>query len=146
MTTAPPPDAHGDGLAAALAALERLYDGLERELSARAVRCDLRGLCCDFARSGLALFATDLEVEHARRHGGAEPPAAAPGCCPFFAQGRCGLRQGRPLGCRVYYCDPGFADEMTALAERYHRAIVQLHERHGVPYRYAPFVDAIRRR
>lgn len=124
--------------------LKALYDALDVEVRATAVRCDLRGLCCDFAKAGHVLFATDVEVEYARAHGGAKPQDAAPDACPYFQGGQCRLRDGRPLGCRVYFCDPGYAAAMQELAERYHRKIVQLHEAHGVPYRYDRFVRTIR--
>lgn len=127
----------------ALDELGRLYDQLAGEVSGTAVRCDLRGLCCDFDVADHVLFATDLEVEWARRHGGSPVPAAKPGSCPWFRRGTCHLREGRPLSCRVYYCDPGYAEEMSELGERYHRAVVGIHERHGVPYRYARFVETV---
>lgn len=134
----------GTDPAALDAELEALYAELDAEVRSTAVRCDLRGVCCDFEKAGHVLYATDVEVEFARRNGGAHPPEAAPTACPFFQRARCTLRDGRPLGCRVYFCDPAYADAMHELAERYHRRVVQLHEAHGVAYRYAPFVRTIR--
>lgn len=130
--------------AALHAELEALYAALDSEVRATAVRCDLRGLCCDFERAGHVLYATDLEVDYARAHGADAVPEAPPKACPYFQGGQCRLRAGRPLGCRVYFCDPRYADAMHALAERYHRAIVALHDTHGIAYRYAPFVRTIR--
>lgn len=129
--------------AEAFADLERLYAALEEETRRRNPRCELSGRCCDFKRSGHELFATDLETAYARAHGGASPPAAAPGDCPFHRGGRCHLRDGRPLGCRVYFCDPAYRDAMPEVAERHHRGVVAIHERHGLEYRYRRFVEAI---
>ncbi len=128
----------------AFADLERTYDELRREVAATEVACDLRGLCCDFARSGQLLFATELEVEYARAHGGESPPDAPPDACPWFQRGRCELRDGRPLGCRVYFCDPAYAEKMTEIAERHHRRVVRIHEEHGLEYRYTRFVRTVR--
>ncbi len=124
--------------------LAALYAELAREIDATRVRCDLSGVCCDFEKSGHVLFATDLEVDYARTHGGDLVPDAPAKSCPFFVRGRCDLREGRPLGCRVYFCDPAYADKMHELSERYHRRVVAIHERHGIGYRYGRFIDRIR--
>jgi Fe-S-cluster containining protein len=129
---------------AAFAELEQVYDALQREVAAAGVACDLRGHCCDFARSGHVLFATDVEVAYARAHGGDPVPDAAAGQCPWFRGGRCHLRAGRPLGCRVYFCDPRYADKMNEIAERHHRRVVEIHRTHGLSYRYSMFVHTIR--
>lgn len=130
---------------AALAELEQVYQDLAREVDAAAVRCDLSGVCCDFERSGHVLFATELEVEYARRHGASVVPEAPAVACPFFVDRRCELRNGRPLGCRVYFCDPNYAEKMHELAERHHRRVAEIHERHRIGYRYDRFIDRIRR-
>lgn len=128
----------------ALAELDAIYRELEAELAALSPRCELSGRCCDFKTSGHELFATELEVDHAKAHGGAAPPSAPIDLCPFWKAGRCELRDGRPLGCRVYFCDPAYADAMPEIAERYHRRIVSLHERFGLDYRYRRFILRIR--
>ncbi len=129
---------------AALSELAALYSSLGSDVAATAVRCDLRGLCCDFDRSGHLLFSTDLEVAFARAHGAARIPDAPLSSCPWFTSGKCKLREGRPLGCRVYFCDPGYADKMSELSERYHREVRAIHDRHGIEYRYDRFVRRIR--
>lgn len=135
--TLPIPDAAFD-------ALRALYDELDAELAETNPRCEFSGRCCDFDAAGHELFSTDLEVAYARRFGGANPKDAPARLCPFWRAGRCELRKGRPFGCRVYFCDPDFAAAMPEVAERYHRKIVALHTRHGVPYRYRRFVASIR--
>lgn len=130
-------------LESALESLAILYRELDAELALHRPRCELSGRCCDFPTAGHELFATDLEVTFARR--AAETvPAAPERLCPFWRMGRCELREGRPLGCRVYFCDPGFAAAMPEIAERFHRRIVALHESHGIPYRYRRFVSSVR--
>lgn len=128
---------------AALDALAGIYRELDAELAESNPRCELSGRCCDFPKAGHELFATDLEVEFARRHAG-EVPAAPEKLCPFWRVGRCELRDGRPLGCRVYFCDPEFAAAMPEIAERFHRRIVALHSEFAIPYRYRRFVSSVR--
>lgn len=128
----------------AISELKALYERLEQELEEHPVRCDLRGLCCDFEKSGHVLMSTGLELDYALRASpspGTDGPANS---CPYFRSGRCGLREGRPLGCRVYFCDPSYADKMQQISERYHRRVVEIHERHGLSYRYRRFLEAIR--
>src|SRR5678816_2110155 len=83
-----------------------------------------------------------------RRRPPARPPAACPtppsGRCPWYVDGLCRNRAGRPLGCRVYFCDPGWESEMPAVYERYHAELRAVHDRHGLPYRYRLFVEAAR--
>lgn len=126
---------------AALAALRDLYAGLDAELAALAPRCELSGRCCDFRRSGHVLFATDVELAHLARRA---PPAVegAPDLCPWWSGGRCHAREGRPLGCRLYFCDASKRDELEALSMRAHARLKELHDAAGASYRYGPFVPA----
>ncbi|MFH0946149.1 MAG: hypothetical protein V2A76_13195 [Planctomycetota bacterium] len=152
----PPDDPRPDGEAgqrdareapeSAFLELQELFREVQAEVEAQDVTCDMRGVCCDFERSGHVLMATELEVEHARRTAGPAVPEAPVGACPFWVSGRCDHRSGRPLGCRVYFCAPGHAERMGQIAEQYHRRVVHIHERHGIRYHYGRFVTMIRRR
>jgi hypothetical protein len=128
---------------AALAELAALYEELERELERHAPRCELSGRCCDFERFGHELFATTLEVSYLRRSG-AEPVNADVDLCPYWVERRCTAREGRPLGCRVFFCDERFEQVMHEVAERYHARVRQIIERAGLPYRYGRFVRLVR--
>jgi len=121
--------------------LAELYARLDQEVAAGGARCELSGRCCDFPRSEHVLYASGLEGDYAQAAAGGVIPAAASGTCPWFVEGRCGLRAGRPMGCRIYFCDPSWADEMTTVYETFHAELKQLHERHGRSYVYARFVD-----
>jgi Fe-S-cluster containining protein len=85
-----------------------------------------------------------------RRLAGAPPDLAAveraraAGTCPFLRDDRlCGAHDRRPLGCRVYFCDREAAEWQSALYERTHRAIVDVHERFGLPYSYGEWRDQL---
>lgn len=122
----------------AFAELEALYADLERDLAALSPRCELSGRCCKFREYGHRLYATRLEVEYLESRHGARPPAD--GACPYLTDGRCGAREGRMLGCRVFFCDPGYRDAMGPLYEVYHARVKEIHARHGIEYEYGqPF-------
>lgn len=127
---------------AAVDELSALYRRVDEQLAARRPRCELSGRCCDFPTSGTQLWASTLEVAHALAAAQGEVPAAPPALCPWWQGGLCHLREGRPLGCRLYFCDPDWADEMAPTYERFHDELRRLHERHGVAYVYRRFVDA----
>ncbi len=137
----------GDPLAAMPAAardgLVELYRDLDRELAALQPRCELSGRCCDFRANGHVLFATDLELSHLA----ATLPPSEDGpadLCPWWKAGRCEAREGRPLGCRLYFCDPTKQRELLELSQRFHDRLKRLHESTSAPYRYDRFVRRVR--
>ena len=105
--------------AAAFAALEALYAELERDLDARAPRCELSGRCCRFDEFGHELFATALEADYAVSRAPDLPAPEGPGRCPYHQGGRCTNREGRALGCRTFFCDGDRTEELEALHARY---------------------------
>jgi len=121
--------------------LEEVYADLDRELAELRPRCELSGRCCRFREYGHQLWTTPLELEYLLTH---ETGRLVTGdVCPYLEGGRCGVRDHRMLGCRIYFCDPSYADAMGPLYERYHRRIKDLHSRHGIPYRYFEFLSEI---
>ena len=58
--------------------------------------------------------------------------------CPFQINGLCTARERRPLGCRVYYCDPKYSGTGEALSEAFISRLKQLHEETGTPWEYRP--------
>lgn len=123
--------------------LAEIYARADEAIMATGAVCWLRGDCCDFPREEHRLWASSVEVAWIReKH--PEPFAPESDLCPFWVAGRCTERERRPLGCRTYFCDPRFRDETEAIYERFHAEIRALAERHGVPYRYVSFVDALR--
>lgn len=123
-------------------ALQDLYARVDVLLAEHRPRCELSGRCCDFPSVDHELYATELETEYAVEAAGGRVPESPSGTCPWFVDGLCGLRDGRPLGCRLYFCDPDWSEPMTDAYERFHGELRALHERLDVPYRYGRFVDA----
>lgn len=127
----------------AFAALERLYADLDAELARRAPACIARGDCCRFATSGHVLYTTPVELDYLLAHAPA-PPAREDGACPYLTTtGRCGVRDHRMLGCRVYFCDPAYTEAMPDVYERFHARVKTLLREQGIPYEYFRFLDRI---
>jgi len=121
------------------------YAEVEALIAERAPRCEMSGRCCRFDEAAHQLWCTELELRHALDAAGGEVPAAPEGLCPWHIDGLCSLREGRPLGCRTYFCDPSWTEAGEQLHERLHGVITALHETHNVPYAYVRFVDAVQR-
>jgi len=64
--------------------------------------------------------------------------------CPFQVEGLCTAREARPLGCRVYFCDPAAQAWQNALYEKYHARLQALHERFGLAYVYVEWRAGLR--
>jgi Fe-S-cluster containining protein len=61
--------------------------------------------------------------------------------CPYLHDNRCTAREARPLGCRVFFCDPAWRGKGEDLTERFLRRIGALSERLGIERDYRPFLE-----
>jgi Fe-S-cluster containining protein len=127
--------------------LEAIYADLDRELSELRPLCRTSGRCCRFKAYGHQLWTTRLELDYLIEREG-PPPASSPeaGTCPYLKEGLCSVRDHRMLGCRIYFCDAGYAGAMGPLYEKYHARIRALHRRHALEYEYAELLGALRSR
>ena len=137
--------------------VEAAIEGIHREI-ARVVHearphCLASGNCCRFEAHGHRLYATGLEVarclsicrDEGRDITRADIEAAVlEGNCPWQDGRLCIAREGRPTGCRVYFCDPRLQDLVPELAENAHREIREIHERFNVPYAYGEWRTMLR--
>src|SRR5207244_10175252 len=99
-----------------------LYREVDRAVAAAGPVCVASGRCCRFKEYGHVLFISNLEAEVLL---GAAPPydpaSVTPDFCPFQQGNLCTAREPRPLGCRVYYCDPNYQDTASQITETYLR-------------------------
>ena len=58
--------------------------------------------------------------------------------CPFQFENLCTAREPRPLGCRVYFCDPAYQETGQRISEKYVRQLKDLSNDLGLEWRYAP--------
>lgn len=120
-----------------VAAMEAFFAELDAEIAARRPACVNRGLCCRFDEYGHRLYVTSLEAAYFWSRHGAPPEGGAAGGCPFQRDGLCTAREGRPMGCRVFFCDPATQAWQGPTTERRLERLRRLHEELGVPYVYA---------
>jgi len=118
-----------------------LYAEVDAAVAAEGPVCVASGRCCRFREHGHTLFISNLEAEVLLA---AAPPYDAPvssDFCPFQRDNLCTAREPRPLGCRVYYCDPAYQAAANRITEEYLRRLKRLADEHGVAWRYAPLHD-----
>jgi hypothetical protein len=115
-----------------------VYAAADAAVAAAGPRCEASGRCCRFKEYGHTLFISNLEAEVLLDAAPAySQPVSADGC-PFQVNNLCTAREPRPLGCRVYFCDPSYQESGNAITETFLRRLKELAERHGTGWRYAP--------
>jgi hypothetical protein len=115
-----------------------LYREVDAAVAAAGPVCIASGRCCRFKEHGHVLFLSSLEADALLA---AAPPyggPVSPDFCPFQKGNLCTAREPRPLGCRVYYCDPAYQETGRRISEEYLRRLKQLAQEHGVVWCYAP--------
>lgn len=115
-----------------------LYRQVDRDVAAAGPVCLASGRCCHFKEYGHVLFLSNLEADVLLD--GAPPyqrPVSADGC-PYQKNNLCTAREPRPLGCRIFHCDPSFQERARELTETYLARLKNLAEEHGLAWRYAP--------
>lgn len=120
-------------------AVLELYREVDAEVAAAGPVCIASGRCCRFAEYGHTLFLSHIEAEVLLADAPPYDPASVTSAfCPFQKGNLCTAREPRPLGCRVYYCDPNYQDRGVEISEKYLRRLKELAEIHQVGWRYAP--------
>jgi Fe-S-cluster containining protein len=127
--------------------LRRLYADVQERIAAHAPVCVVSGRCCRFVEYDHTLFVSRPEMELLLDEGPLPCRPLDDGqTCPWQdAQGRCTAREARPLGCRLYYCDPSFQTAMLDLAESATAALKHLHDEQDRPWDYRPLHAHLRR-
>ncbi len=101
-------------------------------------RCDASGRCCRFTEYGHTLFLSQFEAELLLEGAPAyEQPVTRDGC-PFQVDNLCTARDARPIGCRVYFCDPTYQETGNQITEDAIAALKRLADAHDAGWRYAP--------
>ncbi len=115
-----------------------IYAEAERDIAAAGPVCLVSGRCCRFKEWGQTLFLSNLEAEVLLSGAPAYDLPVSAEFCPFQKDKLCTARDHRPLGCRVYFCDPNYQETGNRITEKYLRRLKDLAEEHGLPWRYGP--------
>ena len=115
-----------------------LYDAVDREVAAAGPVCVASGRCCRFKEYGHVLYLSNLEADVLLAGGPPYVRPVTPDYCPFQKGNLCTAREPRPLGCRVYYCDPAYQETGARISEEYLRRLKRLADESGAEWRYAP--------
>jgi Fe-S-cluster containining protein len=132
-----------DRLAEIQVELRHLYQDVDQAVSDLGPACALSGRCCRFHEYGHTLFLSAAEAVLLANQ--APRPARdldAGESCPWQdAHGRCTAREARPLGCRIYFCDPLYEEHASTLSERFLKRLKLLADERDWPWQYAPLHD-----
>ena len=131
---------------AAFAELRALYAEVDSCVERSGAVCIARGECCRFEDAGHELYATALEADYAAACHPEAPAPEAEGRCPYHVAGRCTAREGRPLGCRTYFCDRRTTDALERSHEHFLGRVREIEARHGYPAAYSRFPDLLKGR
>jgi hypothetical protein len=116
-----------------------LYVLVDAEVRAAGPVCQASGRCCRFKEYGHTLFLSNLEAEVLLASAPTyDPEEVTPDFCPFQVEGLCSAREPRPLGCRIYFCDPTYQSRMTEITEDALHRLKELADEAGIDWRYAP--------
>ena len=118
--------------------LRSIYAAADAAVASAGPRCDASGRCCRFKEFGHTLFVSQLEADYLLAHAPHVDEPVNDATCPFQVENLCTAREPRPLGCRVYFCDPTYQETGAEISERYLREIKALAVELGLPWRYAP--------
>jgi len=105
--------------------------------------CASCGACCGFGEYDHRLHVTALEVCYYLA-GGEGSPSINADACPHAFDGKCRARARRPLGCRIFYCDPCAESWQGPLTEQLLARLRAMHEELNVPYFYADWMAILR--
>lgn len=114
-----------------------LYAEVDREVAAAGPACVSSGKCCRFKEYGHRLYISGLEAEILLD---SAPPFETPvddAFCPFQKENLCTAREPRPLGCRIYFCDPAYQETANRITESSLSRLKALCQAEGLEWRYA---------
>ncbi len=121
-----------------------IYADVDAAVAAAAPVCEASGRCCRFREYGHTLFLSRIEAERLLADGLPPDSVVNDEGCPFQIRGLCTARERRPLGCRIYFCDPRYEGVGERISEDAIARLKQLHESTGTPWEYRPLIHFLR--
>ncbi len=125
--------------------MKTFYADADARAVALGSTCRNRGECCRFDAYGHRLYVTTVELAYFVRELRDTWRSPDDGhLCPFHVEGRCVARSHRPMGCRVFFCDPATQPQQHAEYERQLAELKSISKDFGVDYRYVEWLSALR--
>ena len=124
--------------------MAEFYAAVDEAVIAHGPVCRNRGDCCKFDQFGHKLYVTAVELAYFVR--GNQSQWHKPNdnhVCPFQIEGRCTAREYRPLGCRIFFCDPDARDWQGPDYEHRLSEIRRIGSEFGIAYRYVEWLSAL---
>jgi Fe-S-cluster containining protein len=115
-----------------------LYAEVDAAVAAAGPKCEASGRCCRFKEWGHVLYLSGLEAEVLLESAPPYEPPVSPDFCPFQKENLCTAREPRPLGCRIYFCDPAYQETGNAIMERALAKLKRIAAERGLQWRYRP--------
>ena len=121
-------------------AVRDVYAAVDAEVARLQPVCQISGRCCRFVEYDHTLFmsAPEFAILLADAPFPVRPVDDGATCPWQDGRGRCTAREARPLGCRVYFCDPSYAPHGPDIAEAAIRRLKILVAERDLPWDYAP--------
>src|SRR5580704_8068165 len=96
-----------------------IYAEADAAIASAGPVCESSGRCCRFKEYGHTLFISRLEAEVLLEASPTYEKPVSSDFCPFQKENLCTAREPRPLGCRVYFCDPSYQETGERISETY---------------------------
>lgn len=128
-----------------LASMAAFYTRVDGVVAGYQPICRNRGDCCQFKRFGHRLYVTTVELAYFFEgwgHSWRSPDDN--GGCPFQVDGMCQARLHRPMGCRVFFCDPGAKAWQGPTYEGFLAELKGIGSDFGIAYRYVEWLSALK--
>src|SRR5213078_2985164 len=95
-----------------------IYREADQAVAAAGPVCVASGRCCRFKEYGHTLFLSNLEASVLLADAPPYDKPVTADFCPFQKENLCTAREPRPLGCRVYFCDPSYQETGQQISEQ----------------------------
>lgn len=115
-----------------------VYAEVDAAVAAAKPRCDASGRCCRFTEYGHTLFLSQFEADILLETAPAYSKPVTRDFCPFQVENLCTARDSRPLGCRIYFCDPTFQEPQHAITEAAVAKLKAIADEYETGWNYAP--------
>lgn len=124
--------------------MKGFYASVDESVAGHRPTCWNHGVCCKFESFGHKLFVTSAELAyfyHGRRDDWRSPTEDR--ACPYQIDGLCTAREHRPLGCRIFFCDPAAQAWQPDEYESHLKTLKGICLEFGLEYRYQEWLSAL---